>query len=73
MNYMVWDGKKHIPVDPKVFAHLSGKNILEWKNRINQKVRYQEVIKMLNVPTNGHWLNPKTGFCDIWRMMRIFG
>lgn len=47
VNYLAWDGERHIPVDPKVFMYLSGKNILEWKNRINEKVRYKEVMEML--------------------------
>jgi hypothetical protein len=47
MNWLIWDGKQHIPIDPKLFMHLSGKNIIEWKNRINIKVRYKEVMEML--------------------------
>lgn len=72
MNWLAWDGETHIPIDPKLFAHLSQKNILEWKNRINKKVRYREIMKMfgVSVPYNGYWLDPKTGFCDIWRMIK---
>lgn len=47
VNWLVWDGKQHIGINSKVFEHLSGIKITDWKNRTNPKVRYKEIMKML--------------------------
>jgi len=47
MNWLVYDGEKHIPIDPKLFKHLSKYNITDWKERINEKLRHKEIMEML--------------------------
>lgn len=49
MNWICWDGEKHISFDPKVFEHLSGVKIGNWDmyNRLNFKKRCIECLEML--------------------------
>lgn len=50
MNWLIWDEKQqiHFPFSPDLFEHLSGVSLVCWKNRINEKVRYKEVLEMIS-------------------------
>ena len=50
LGWAVWDNKlqMHICVDGNLFHHLAKVPITRWKNRINEKVRHQEVMKTIN-------------------------